>query len=161
MIIVVMGVSGSGKTTIGRLLAEDLGWPYHEGDDYHPPANVEKMSRGIPLTDDDRRPWLDSIRQLIQDTSSRGQNSIIACSALKQAYRDHLKAADDGVVFVYLKGDYEAIRPRLGQRPGHFMKAGMLESQFQTLEEPQDALTLDSSQEPGAVVEAIKATLRL
>ena len=159
MVIVIMGVAGVGKTTIGKLLSEDLGWPFYEGDDFHTPANVEKMSRGTPLSDEDRWPWLAEIRNLIDRLIAQGQDAVLACSALKRSYRDRLQTDAAQVAFVYLKGDYGTVWERLLARPGHFMRAGMLESQFQTLEEPDDAMTVEISQEPGAIVGAIKSGL--
>ena len=156
-----MGVSGAGKTTLGRLLAEDLGWLFYEGDDFHPPSNVDKMSEGIPLIDEDRWPWLDSVSELIGGLICDGQNAVIACSALRQAYRDHLQRGNKEVVFIYLKGNYELIRTRLAERQDHFMGADLLGSQFQTLEEPLDALTFDVLQQPAAIISAIRSDLRL
>ena len=161
MVIVLMGVSGSGKTTIGECLAEQLGWPYYEGDDFHPPANVDKMSRGIPLDDSDRLPWLDRLRDLICEHIERGQNAIVACSALKESYRRHLGQGSSEVCFVYLRGDYDLIEERMEARSNHFMKAGLLESQFKTLEEPQKALVVDISQPPEAIVHFIREQLGL
>ena len=161
MVIIVMGVSGAGKTTVGRLLAGDLGWHFFEGDDFHPPANVAKMSRGIPLTDEDRWPWLDRLRKLISGLITEGQDAVIACSALKQAYRDRLQQGDKEVVFAYLKGDYEMITNRLTERQDHFMSADLLESQFSTLEEPKVVLTVDVDQDLPEIVRAVKAGLSL
>ncbi len=156
-----MGVAGVGKTTIGKLLSEDLGWSFYEGDDFHPPANVEKMSRGTPLSDEDRWPWLAEIRNLIDGLIAQGQDAVLACSALKRSYRNRLQGDAAQVAFVYLKGDYGTVWERLSARPGHFMRAGMLESQFQTLEEPDDAMTVEISQDPGAIVREIKSALSL
>ena len=161
MIIIIMGVSAAGKTTIGKLLAQDLCWHFYEGDDYHPPSNVEKMSSGIPLTDDDRWPWLDSLRRLIDRLISDGRNAVIACSALRQAYRDRLQQGNKEVVFIYLKGDYGLIRTRLEDRQEHFMNADLLESQFRTLEEPESATTLEVGQEPETIVRVVKENLGL
>ncbi len=161
MIIIVMGVSGAGKTTVGRLVAGDLGWPFFEGDDFHPPANVAKMSGGIPLTDEDRWPWLDSIRKLISGFVTECQDAVIACSALKQAYRHRLQQGNRKVVFAYLKGDCELITNRLAERADHFMSAGLLESQFSTLEEPQVVLTVGVDQDPSEIVRAVKEGLNL
>jgi gluconokinase len=161
MIIIVMGVSGAGKTTVGRLLAEDLTWPFFEGDDFHPPANVAKMSEGIPLTDEDRWPWLDSLRKLISGLVAEGQDAVIACSALKQAYRDRLQQSDNEVVFAYLKGNYETIADRLAVRQDHFMSPDLLAPQFSTLEEPQIVLTVGIDQGPSAIVRAVKEGLNL
>lgn len=136
MVVVIMGVSGSGKTTIGRALAERLGWPYKEGDELHPRANVEKMSRGIPLTDEDRWPWLQLVAQWIDGQLAKGEPGIITCSLLKRSYRDLVIDARKGVKLLYLRGDKHVIAERMAQRKGHFMPPALLDSQFATLEEP-------------------------
>lgn len=159
MIVVVMGVAGSGKTTIGRLLAEALGCPFLEGDALHPAANVEKMSRGIPLTDDDRAPWLAAIRGHILAAVEQKQCLVVACSALKQQYRDFLARGAD-ISWVYLKGSPELIASRVQHRREHYMKAGMLPSQFADLEEPRDALVVDISPPPEIILERLLPLLR-
>lgn len=159
-IVILMGVTGSGKTTIGRLLAEDCNWPFYEGDDFHPTANVEKMRRGMPLTDEDRAPWLDALNHLIRDLIAQAQSAVIACSALKQAYRDRLAGNRDEVVFVYLRADYALARARLLSRKDHFMKVDLLASQFDTLEEPEGALTIDIAEEPDVIVGRIREALQ-
>ena len=161
MIIILMGVSGAGKTTIGQLLAQDLAWPFFEGDDFHPRSNVVKMAQGIALTDEDRWPWLDRIQELIHNLVVSGQNAVIACSALKQTYRDRLAADNDAVVFVYLKGEYKLLGSRLTDRQDHFMKTELLESQFRTFEEPDGVITLDVIPEPEVIVGAAKQALGL
>ena len=161
MVIILMGVSGAGKTTVGQLLAQDLAWPFYEGDDFHPRPNVVKMAQGIALTDEDRWPWLDQVRQLIHKLVVSGQNAVIACSALKQVYRDHLAGGNDAIILVYLKGEYGLIRSRLTDRQDHFMKADLLESQFRTIEEPDGVITLDVTPEPEVIVDAAKKALRL
>ena len=161
MIIILMGVSGAGKTTVGKLLALDLGWSFYEGDDLHPRSNVVKMAQGIPLTDEDRQLWLDRIRQLIDDLVSRGENGVIASSALKQAYRDQLVEDEDDVKLVYLKGEFPLISERLEDRQDHFMKSGLLESQFSAMEEPDGAVTMDVTTAPEAIVLAVKQALGL
>ncbi|HEY4006422.1 MAG TPA: gluconokinase [Pseudonocardia sp.] len=133
-VLVVMGVSGSGKSTLAMRLAADLGWDFQEGDDLHPPANVAKMSSGVPLDDDDRAPWLDAVAGWIDEHTASGRPGIITCSALRRAYRDRLRRPE--VVFVHLTGDREAIAGRLATRAGHFMPSALLESQLATLEPP-------------------------
>jgi len=159
MIVVLMGVSGSGKTTVGELLAARLGWPFYDGDDFHPPANIEKMSRGIPLTDEDREGWLAALTRLIRDQLSRDVSGIVACSALKQAYRDRLCVDPAQVNFIYLKGDYDLILARMHTRQGHYMKAEMLASQFAALEEPRRVLTLDAARPPEKIVDLIISSI--
>jgi gluconokinase len=158
-IVVVMGVAGSGKTTIGQILADAIPCPFLEGDSLHPPANVAKMSRGVPLTDADRAPWLSTIHARMADVYRRGDSLVVGCSALKQSYRTILA---DGlpVTWVYLKGSSELIQERMRHRVGHFMKAGMLASQFEALEEPTNALVADVSESPEAIVERILSALR-
>lgn len=161
MIIILMGVSGSGKTTIGRLLAQDLGWPFYDGDDFHPQANVDKMRQGIPLTDDDRDSWLTALRRQIDTLIDNRQSAVLACSALKQAYHDRLGNGQPEVRFVYLKGNCDLIRQRLLARHGHFMPANLLKSQFDSLEEPEDVPAIDIAQAPEAIVGSIKRALGL
>ena len=145
MVLIIMGVAGCGKTTVGRMLSEKLGWKYFEGDEYHPKENVAKMSAGIPLNDDDRKPWLLKLRSIIEDALALGTNIILTCSALKESYREILKVNDD-VKFIYLKGSYELIESRMKLRKDHFMKPGMLKSQFDALEEPTEAIIIDIDQ---------------
>lgn len=160
MVLVLMGVSGTGKTTVGKLLAADLGWAFVEGDDYHPPANVEKMKGGTPLTDADRRPWLSALRTEIDGACRRGENVVLACSALKHAYQDYLEAHEpDCVSYVYLHGSKELLEGRLAARQGHFMKANMLASQLETLEPPADAIRVDVTPPPAEVAKEIRAKL--
>jgi gluconokinase len=161
VIIIVMGVAGAGKTTVGTALSRRLGWPFIDGDDYHPAANIHKMSRGEPLTDEDRRGWLTSLRQMIDEHVERGESVVLACSALKAAYRNQLGQGVPSVAFVYLRGDIAAIRVRLKRRGHHFMKAGMLASQFQDLEEPDDAVVVNATEPPDRIVEAIITRLAL
>jgi len=158
MIIVVMGVAGSGKTTVGTMLAEAMTCQFLEGDSLHSRENVEKMSQGIPLTDADRAPWLAAIHSRILEVFERGQDLVVACSALKQQYRA-LLAKDVPVTWVYLKGSPALIRARLEHRPSHFMKADMLASQFDALDEPFDALVVDVSAPPNVVVEHLLSQL--
>jgi gluconokinase len=156
-----MGVSGSGKTTLGRLLSRELGWSFYEGDEFHSPANVEKMSRGIPLTDADRLPWLESLRNLIDRCIRREENAVIACSALKRSYRRILSGGHPEVIFVHLKADPRLIAERLEHRDGHFASPALLASQLATLEEPEHALALDVSGSPQEIVATIRRRLGL
>jgi 6-phosphogluconate dehydrogenase len=157
--IIVMGVAGSGKTTIGRGLAARLGVPFHDGDDFHPPANIAKMAAGIPLRDEDRADWLATLADLIRDGLARGRNGVIACSALKKKYRDILRIDARRVRFVYLQGDHDAIRARMQQRVGHFMRPDMLRGQFDDLEEPARAIRVNAVAEPDAIIDRIMEKL--
>jgi len=161
IVILVMGVAGSGKTTIGLKLAESLGWSFHDADEFHPPANIAKMSAGIPLDESDRAPWLAAMRACIEACLARGESSVVACSALREKYRSFLMADAARVKGVYLKGDFALILGRISQRQGHFMKENMLKSQFEALEPPQDALTLDASLPPDEIVAEIRRKLSL
>lgn len=145
--IVVMGVSGSGKTSVGEALAAQLGWQFYDADNFHPEENVAKMAQGTPLNDDDRAPWLQRLHDLIHDHLAQGKPGILACSALKRRYRDVLRVDNVGLVFFYLHSDFEPLRARMESRVGHYMKAGMLQSQFDALEEPgtDEAVRLDGS----------------
>jgi gluconokinase len=162
VVLVVMGVSGSGKSTIARPVAQRLGWPFEEGDDLHPRANIEKMAAGHPLTDADRWPWLDAVRAWIDAQVGAGRSGIITCSALKRAYRDRLRDGQPAVRFVYLKGDEALIHARLEGRRGHFMPPELLHSQFETLEPPtpdEHAIVVDIRQPIDAQVEQIVAAV--
>jgi gluconokinase len=161
MVIVLMGVAGSGKTTTGMLLARRLGWPFHDGDDLHPAANRAKMHRGLPLTDEDRRPWLEAVRDLIQHCVNDGENAIVACSALKRSYRDEIIVDPAVVKLVYLKGSSSLINERLAGRHGHFFNPELLQSQFAALEEPTDATIEDISRPAPVIVDSILAQLGL
>lgn len=157
-VIVVMGVSGSGKTTVGRRLAERLGWPFYEGDDLHPRENVEKMSRGDPLTDEDRQPWLERIAQLIGEQLAKEQSAVVASSALKRSYRERLRQGRENVIFVHLEGDFDLIRRRMDARENHFfMGPEMLRSQFEALERPvaSEAITVSAAVDVEAIVDEI------
>ncbi|MGC2442786.1 gluconokinase [Candidatus Binatus sp.] len=159
MIVIVMGVTGAGKTTIGRALAAALGWEFHDGDDLHSEANKLKMRSGIALDDADRAPWLAAIRKLIEAMLSEGRDGVVACSALKQSYRDEIVVDPKAVKIVYLKGSKEMIAERLRNRGAHFMDPDLLQSQFDTLEEPRDAIVVDIAAAPEAIVNEIVAAL--
>jgi gluconokinase len=161
MVIILMGVAGSGKTTIGTALAQRLGWAFRDADEFHPKANIEKMGRGIPLDDDDRRPWLETIRASIARHISAGENAIFGCSALKRNYRELLAVAPDKVRFVYLKGSPALIAERLRTRRGHFFDPNLLRSQFDALEEPQGVIEVDIAADPEAIVDSMLAALQL
>jgi gluconokinase len=158
MILVVMGVVGAGKTTVGSLLAQKLGWQFADADDFHPAANVEKIRRGIPLDDSDRVPWLAALRNAILHWNAERQDAVLACSALKRKYREKLRV--DGVRFVYLKGDFELIEQRLQSRTGHFASDSILKSQFEDLETPDDAIKVEIDRSPEAIVSEIIAKLK-
>jgi gluconokinase len=160
-VVVIMGVAGSGKTTVGTALAVALGWRFVDADDHHSPASIAKMARGEPLTDSDRGPWLDQLRAMIDDTLARHEKLVLACSALKASYRARLAGAEAGgrVRFVYLAGTPELFRARLAGRAGHFMKAAMLDSQLSALEAPADELTVDAAQPVAQVVAQVRAAL--
>ena len=160
MIVIVMGVTGAGKTTIGSLLAQGLGWEFVDADDFHSAANKEKMSRGIPLDDADREPWLEAIRAGMLQWSAAHQNVVLACSALKGSYREKLEIGRE-VKFVYLKGSYEVIYQRLLSRHGHFATEKILSSQFVALEEPADAIVVDIGKSPEEIVNEIRVRLKL
>ena len=160
MVILLMGVSGSGKTTVGQLLASQLGWEFADGDDYHPAANVEKMRNGIPLTDADRAPWLETLRALIAGWIAARKNAVLACSALKGVYRESLQMGPE-VQVVYLRGTPQLLRQRLRARVGHLMTERMLESQLAALEEPEDSVVVDVDWAPARIVAEILARLGL
>jgi gluconokinase len=159
MVVVLMGVTGSGKTTVGRCLAEQLGWEFYDADDFHPEENVEKMRSGIPLNDEDRQPWLKALSDLIDGATENERNIVLACSALKHHYRKILRNDLKPVRFFYLRGTPELIRERLEARRGHYMNPKLLTSQFQTLEEPKDAVYVDIAPDPGTIVSSIRAEL--
>ena len=163
MVVIIFGVSGAGKTTIGQLLAQELGWRFYEADDLHSPANVEKMRRGVPLTDQDRWPWLESLRELIKRCIAAGENAVLACSALKEEYRRRLRVNAD-VKLVFLRGEQALIAEQLRRRHGHFMNQGLLQSQFADLEEPRPAeagIVIELGRSPRKLVQEIKRKLRI
>ncbi|MFW6357273.1 MAG: gluconokinase [bacterium] len=155
VLIIVAGVSGSGKSTIGRLLAAALDWPFFEGDDFHPADNIQKMRSGISLGDADRKQWLTPLKAQIRVLHKAGQSAVISCSALKRSYRDALSEDHDQVFFVFLKADRDTIRRRLQGRTGHFFPPELMESQFRELEEPGNALVLDAALPPDRLVKMI------
>ena len=155
-----MGVAGSGKTTIGSLLAQQLGWEFADADSFHSAENIERIRRGIPLTDEERAPWLRAINEAMLQRVAEQKNAVLACSVLKQSYRDQLHHGPEAKL-VYLKGDYDLIYKRLSQRRGHFAGSDLLASQFETLEEPSDAITVEVNQTPEEIVSEIRARLGL
>jgi gluconokinase len=161
MVIVLMGVSGAGKSTVGARLADLLGWPFHDGDALHSAEARARMHRGQALNDADRAPWLARLRALIEGCLGRGESAVVACSALRQAYRAELNVDPERVKFVYLRGTYETISARLARRHGHFMPPGLLRSQFETLEEPRDAMVVDIEAPPSAIAAEIRRRLPL
>jgi gluconokinase len=163
-VIVLMGVSGCGKSTTGTRLSKILGWPFRDADTFHPPGNIAKMSQGLPLTDEDRWPWLAAIAQWIGEQLTAGQSAIVSCSGLKRAYRRQIAGGRTGVQFVHLKGSMELIAERLGRRRRHFMPSSLLQSQFDALEEPapdEHALVVPITLPPKRVAETIIRELAL
>jgi len=158
VIVLIMGVVGVGKTTVGSLLARQLGWEFVDADSFHSPANVEKIRLGIPLDDADRAPWLNAIRQAMDQWVAKKQDVVLACSALKKNYREELNGGAD-VKVVYLKGTYDTIHRRLGLRQGHFATGELLASQFAILEEPEEGIAMDVDQSPAKIVEEIRRWL--
>ncbi len=155
MIILVMGVTASGKSTVGRRLAELNGWAFHDADDFHPPANIEKMSRGVPLTDEDRVPWLEALNAVMRRHEAEGTSAVVTCSALKQWYRDLLQRGLTSLVIVHLKGDPATLKARIEARTDHFMPPSLLPSQLATLEDPEDAIVVDAGRPPDEIVAEI------
>lgn len=159
-ILLIMGVAGSGKTTVGKRIAATLNWPYFEADDFHSAANKEKMGKGIPLDDYDRAPWLAAIRAKMDECRASGKSAVFTCSALKEKYRVALLGETTDATLVFLSGDFETVMARVGGRKGHYMKSDMVRSQFEALEPPKDALTLDIKLTPEEIVQTILAHLR-
>jgi len=160
VIVLLMGPAGSGKTTVGELLAGQLGWEFADGDNFHSPANIEKMSRGLPLDDNDRIPWLNSIRDAMEQWNAQRRNVVLACSALKKSYRERLQI-NSAAKLVYLKGTHDLLRERLHARKGHYATEQILTSQFADLEEPADAITMDVARSPEEIVLEIRRQLSL
>ena len=161
MIVILLGVSGAGKTTVGQLLADELGWKFYEGHELHPRSNVKKMRQGIPLTDMDRWPWLERLRELLGESIARKENVILACSALKEKYREYLQISDE-IKWVYLKGKYRLIADRLQLRRDHFMNPILLRSQFEILEEPKgDVVIVDIDATPTKLAQTIRKELQI
>ena len=152
-----MGVSGSGKTTLGIALAHELGWDFFDADDFHSAGNIAKMASGTPLTDSDREPWLGALNQQLLASLKANRHPVLACSALKEKYRMRLMKDVEGVAIIYLKGSYERLWSRLSARQGHFLKENLLQSQFEALEEPRDALVLDISMPLHVMLDTIQA----
>ena len=162
MVVIIWGVAGVGKTTIGELLAQELGWKFYDADDFHSAANIDKMQRGIPLTDEDRQPWLETLRKVIEQSLAENDNAVLACSALKQKYRDRLRVSEQ-VKFVFLRGSRDRIAEQLKRRRGHFVDPKLLDSQFADLEEPKPseyAVTVELGDDPPELVQKIKMSLR-
>jgi len=155
-----MGATGAGKTTIGTMLAKQVSWEFADADNFHPPANIEKMSRGIPLNDADRAPWLAAMRKAILEWIAAGKNVVLACSALKRAYRDELRPSPE-VRIIYLKGTYALFAERIRHRRGHFAGEQILAGQFADLEEPDDAITVDAAKSADEIVAGIRKQLGL
>jgi len=161
VIVILVGVTGCGKTTIGAMLAEACGWDFHDADDFHPAENVAKMKSGAPLDDEDRRPWLARLNTFLLESERQGKSLVLACSALKQVYRDRLASGCAAARFVFLDGDIELIRARLAARQGHYMNPKLLDSQFAILERPADALRLDVAAGPAELVRSIREGLQV
>lgn len=161
MVIILFGVAGAGKSLIGSLLATELGWEFYDADQFHPVRNIEKMTQGIALADEDRRPWIESLCESLREISGRREDAVLACSVLRESYRQRLALCAE-VKLVFLKGEYTFIKKRLRGRRGHFMAPKLLRSQFETLEEPQGgALVVDVKLDPSEIVKVIRRELKL
>ena len=161
MIIILFGVAGVGKSLIGRSLAAKLGWTFYDADQFHTSANIEKMRRGIALTDEDREPWLGRLCELLQTLRGKGEEAVLACSALKESYRLRLGVGEE-IKFVFLKGEYALIEKRLRKRQGHFMNPELLRSQFEALEEPRDGtVVVDVKLSPSEIVKVIRSEMKV
>ena len=158
-VLVLIGPMGCGKTTIGKLLSQKLGWPFYDGDDFHPPQNVDKMRQGIPLDDKDRMPWLKTLRSEIKTWLDSGQCALLACSALKQQYRDILDIDQKQVISVYLKGSYELLQERIGARQHPYMNKQLLQSQIEAMQAPDGGLTIDISPAAEEIAETIISSI--
>ena len=160
-VLIFMGVAGCGKTTVASLFAKQTGATFYEGDDFHPPGNVAKMRAGIPLTDEDRAPWLLALRKIISDSLAKNTLSIMTCSALKAKYRELLQAGDARILFVYLTAPRDILKERLKKRTGHYMPPALLDSQLSALEPPTDAFTIDAEKSPEEIVAELIQVLGL
>jgi gluconokinase len=158
MVLILMGTTGAGKTTVGEILSRELGWEFADADNFHSAANVEKMSKGIGLTDEDRKPWLDALRKKIAHWIAAGKNGILACSALKKAYREELTVGPE-VKWIYLKGTFDEISKRVAARQGHYAKQDLVVSQFAVLEEPTEAMAVDVSRSPEEIATEVRERL--
>lgn len=160
IVLVLMGPMGCGKTTIGKALSEKTGWPFYDGDDFHPPSNIEKMRQGIPLNDDDRKPWLQTLRSKISRWKQESPVALLACSALKATYRELLGIDQDRVISIYLKGSLSLLKERIAGRNHQYMPDELLQSQLDTLEEPSDGIVIDIDQSPDTIVNKLISTIQ-
>jgi gluconokinase len=159
MIVVLMGVAGSGKTTVGQALAARMGWQFLDADDVHPPENIARMRAGVPLTDEQREPWLSALRARLLNADAAGRDVVVACSALRRTFRERLSEGVRAIRFVHLHADRDVIAQRLSTRADHFAGPALLDSQFETLEEPEGAVEIDASEDVRSIVERIRRVL--